>query len=75
VHISENDRGVPGTGHVDFPGIVAALKASGYDGYLMIEGFGFDARYTRDAIWRDHSLRPEDVAVGGARYLRGLLRG
>jgi D-psicose/D-tagatose/L-ribulose 3-epimerase len=40
LHVSENDRGLLGSGHVDFPGFVAALKQIDYDGYLMIEGFG-----------------------------------
>jgi D-psicose/D-tagatose/L-ribulose 3-epimerase len=41
VHASENDRGLLGSGHVDFLGIVAALRQIQYDGYLMIEGFAF----------------------------------
>ena len=40
VHISENDRGVPGLGHIDFAGTFAALKSSGYDGWLTVEAFG-----------------------------------
>ena len=33
VHVSENDRGVPGTGQVDWDGFFGGLKQSGYDGY------------------------------------------
>jgi Xylose isomerase-like TIM barrel len=40
VHISENDRGTPGRGHIDFAAAVRALKGSGYDGWLTIEAFG-----------------------------------
>ena len=29
VHISENDRGAPGKGHIDFDATIAALKAAG----------------------------------------------
>src|SRR5204863_7083176 len=32
VHISENDRGIPGTGHNDWPGILKALREIGYEG-------------------------------------------
>jgi Xylose isomerase-like TIM barrel len=39
-HISENDRGTPGRGHIDFPAAFRALKGSGYDGWLTIEAFG-----------------------------------
>jgi D-psicose/D-tagatose/L-ribulose 3-epimerase len=40
VHVSENDRGVPGRGHIDFAGTFAALKSIGYDGWLTVEAFG-----------------------------------
>jgi D-psicose/D-tagatose/L-ribulose 3-epimerase len=41
LHVSENDRGLLGSGHVDFSGIVTTLKEIGYNGYLMIEGLGY----------------------------------
>ena len=40
VHLSENDRGIPGTGHVDWQGTFLALKEIGYTGWLTIESFG-----------------------------------
>lgn len=40
VHVSENDRGVPGRGHIDFAATFAALKTAGYDGWLTVEAFG-----------------------------------
>ena len=75
VHASENDRGVPGAGHVDFAGMVEALREVGYDGYLMIEGFGYagDAVESPGRLWAEMGVTPEDVAFGGADYLRGLL--
>ena len=75
LHASENDRGLLGSGHVDFPGIVAALEQIGYDGYLMIEGFGYSANETHSlgALWGDLNVTPEDIAFKGATYLRGLL--
>jgi len=39
VHVCENHRGVPGTGHLDWQAILRALKESGYNGYLSIESF------------------------------------
>ncbi len=75
LHMSENDRGLVGSGHVDFPGIVATLKEIGYDGYLMIEGFGYSAaeQNSLGALWGDLNVSPEDIAFQGAHYLRGLL--
>lgn len=40
LHISENDRGIPGRGHIDFPEIFKAARATGYDGWVTLEAFG-----------------------------------
>jgi D-psicose/D-tagatose/L-ribulose 3-epimerase len=76
VHISENDRSLLGTGHVDFQAIISALNSSGYNGYLMIEGFGFSPDETNGpgVLWADRSVSPEEIAMSGARYLRSILR-
>ncbi|MGE3809604.1 MAG: sugar phosphate isomerase/epimerase family protein, partial [Gemmataceae bacterium] len=55
VHISENDRGTPGTGQVHWDPVFKALKEVKYDGWLTIEAFGRAlpdlAAATR--VWRD----------------------
>ena len=72
VHVSENDRGVPGRGHVPFEETFGAIKASGYDDWLTIEAFGRGlpelAAATR--IWRDLSESPEAVYREGYRLIR-----
>jgi D-psicose/D-tagatose/L-ribulose 3-epimerase len=75
LHASENDRGLLGSGHVDFPAIVAALADIGYDGYLMIEGFGYSVveKDSLGALWGDLNVTPEDIAFQGAAYLQSLL--
>ena len=40
LHISENDRGIPGRGQIDFAAIFAAVRATGYDGWVTVEAFG-----------------------------------
>ena len=40
LHVSENDRGIPGRGQIDFQTIFAAAKASGFDGWVTLEAFG-----------------------------------
>ena len=40
VHISENDRGTPGKGHVPWAETYKALKKAKYDGFMTIEAFG-----------------------------------
>jgi len=75
MHISENDRSLLGRGHVDFPGIVDALRTIGYEGYLMIEGFGFlpEVKDGPGTLWADCNVSPMDIASQGAAYLRSLL--
>lgn len=72
VHISENDRGVPGRGHVPWAETFKALKSSGYDGWLTIEAFGRGlpelAAATR--VWRDLSESPEAVYREGYQTIR-----
>lgn len=40
LHISENDRGIPGRGHIDFAEVFAAARRTGYDGWVTLEAFG-----------------------------------
>jgi len=53
-HVSENDRGIPGTGQVDWEGYWSGIKASGFDGYLTIEAFGdaLPAIAAATKVWR-----------------------
>jgi D-psicose/D-tagatose/L-ribulose 3-epimerase len=72
VHVSENDRGAPGRGHVDLAGAIRALKAAGYDGWLTVEAFGQAlpdlAAATR--VWRPLFASEDEVLEGGARVIR-----
>ncbi len=72
VHVSENDRGTPGKGHIDWPGTFRALKEGGYDGWLVIEAFGRAlpdvAAATR--VWRDFFPSREEVYTEGLRLIR-----
>ncbi|MCR9272456.1 MULTISPECIES: sugar phosphate isomerase/epimerase family protein [Mameliella] len=40
LHVSENDRGVPGRGQIDFAAVFRAAKAAGFDGHVVVEAFG-----------------------------------
>ncbi len=72
VHISENDRGVPGRGHVPWAETFRALKSSGYENWLTIEAFGRGlpelAAATR--VWRDFAESPEACYRDGYRCIR-----
>lgn len=75
IHACENDRGAPGSGHVPWSEVFAALKAMDYQGWVVIESFG--ARIPEIAaaacIWRDLSESPEALAQQGLRFLRDAL--
>ncbi len=76
IHASENDRGLLGTGHVPFDEIISALREIGYEGHLMIEGFGYDKK-EKDSpgkLWAHKDVSPEDLAQNGFKYLTRLLQ-
>lgn len=74
VHACENDRGIPGTGHVDFAGIATALREMNYNGWITIESFGYTHKElaAAAAIWRDLAPTPESIAFEGIRLLRDI---
>jgi D-psicose/D-tagatose/L-ribulose 3-epimerase len=72
VHISENDRGVPGSGHVAWDETFDALREVGYDGWLTVESFG-DALPNLAAatkIWRPLFDSEEQVATEGLAFMK-----
>jgi D-psicose/D-tagatose/L-ribulose 3-epimerase len=75
VHTCENDRGAPGSGHVDWQGVGEALREMRYEGWCTIESFGFNIKEIAAAacIWRDLAPTPDEIAWKGAAYLRPLL--
>jgi D-psicose/D-tagatose/L-ribulose 3-epimerase len=71
-HACENDRGIPGTGHVNWGAVFDALRETRYDGWLTIESFGFSlgALSSAASIWRDLAPNSESIAFNGLRFLR-----
>jgi D-psicose/D-tagatose/L-ribulose 3-epimerase len=76
VHLCENDRGTPGSGHVEWPSVFAALRDLNYDGWLTIESFGFALGEISAAasIWRDIEATPESIAWDGIEFLKAGIR-
>jgi D-psicose/D-tagatose/L-ribulose 3-epimerase len=72
VHISENDRGTPGKGHVPWPQTYKALRAANYDGWLTIEAFGraLPALAAATRVWRDFFPTPEGVYRHGLKHMK-----
>lgn len=72
IHISENDRGVPGRGNIPWAETFRAIKASGYDDWLTIEAFGRGLPDLAAAtkVWRDFAESPEAVYRDGYAHIR-----
>ncbi len=72
VHISENDRGTPGTGHVQWAETFDTLKEVGYDGWLMIEAFGLALPSLAAAtkIWRRMFKDELQLSRDGLQFMK-----
>jgi D-psicose/D-tagatose/L-ribulose 3-epimerase len=72
VHITENNRGVPGAGHIPFQPIFDALRRSGWDGWLTVESFGSALPDLAAAtkIWRPLFGSESDVVNGAIKLMR-----
>ncbi len=72
VHISENDRGTPGTGLVHWAETFKALRKTGYDGWMVIESFGraLPDLAAATKVWRDLFPTPEDVYQNGIKFIK-----
>jgi D-psicose/D-tagatose/L-ribulose 3-epimerase len=78
VHFSENDRGVVGSGHVDWPGVRDALRDLGYlDGecWIVAETFagGVPEIAAATAIWRQLVPDAWTYAEESLRFTKRLL--
>ena len=67
-HTSENNRGIPGTGQVDWVSVYRALKKINYSGWLVIESFyiGFGN------VWKPLAGSPEHLVIQGLKNLKNI---
>jgi D-psicose/D-tagatose/L-ribulose 3-epimerase len=73
VQLSENHRGTPGRGQVDFTRVLGALDAADYGGWLVIEAFSRQDPAFGSAlrIWRDLDGGAEEVLAAGVALVSG----
>ncbi|OYW99999.1 MAG: isomerase [Rhizobiales bacterium 32-66-8] len=73
LHVSENDRGIPGRGQIDFGAVFSAVRATGYDGWVTLEAFGAGlpelAAATR--VWRPLFPDFETLFAESIGFIRG----
>lgn len=72
VQLSENHRGTPGRGQVDFTQVLGALDDASYNGWLVIEAFSRQDPTFGSAlrIWRDIDEGAESVLSAGTALVR-----
>lgn len=72
VHISENDRGTPGRGHIPFENVLRTLRQAGYDGWLTIEAFSqaLPSLAAATKVWRDFFPSTDQVWREGIVTIR-----
>jgi D-psicose/D-tagatose/L-ribulose 3-epimerase len=75
LHANENDRGTPGTGHVAWAEVAAALKKIGFSGTLVIESFSTEVKEIARAaaVWRPLAPTPDGLAKDGLAFLKKLM--
>ena len=75
MHACENDRGAPGSGHIDWRGVADALEEIGYERQVVIESFtpGIEQIARAASVWRPLGASPDAIASDGLAFLRDLL--
>lgn len=74
VHLCENDRGIPGTGLVDWETLFGALGALRYNGHAALESFidVSDDMRAGTCVWRDLAPSGDQLVRDGWAFLRQL---
>jgi D-psicose/D-tagatose/L-ribulose 3-epimerase len=72
LHACENDRGAPGSGHVQWQEVADACRAINYTGPAVIESFTSAVKSIARAaaIWRPLAETQDGLAQDGLRHLR-----
>jgi D-psicose/D-tagatose/L-ribulose 3-epimerase len=73
-HVNENDRGIPGTGHIPWDDVFKALKEINYDKIVAIESFVDSSIDIAPvvAIWRRLSPSAEILSREGFNFIKRM---
>jgi len=76
IHLSESDRGVPGTGTVDWDDVFAAVAKAGFDRDLVIESFITlpPAIASALCVWRPVARDRREILEAGVTFLKDRAR-
>lgn len=73
-HMCEGDRGIPGTGHIDWDGVFRALKEIGYHGRIGMEGFADCTDSMSTWVWRKLAPNGDIFMKEGIQFLRDMVK-
>jgi len=71
-HLCENDRGIPGTGLVDWDEIFKALSEIDYRGFAALESFVDCTENMNTWVWRQLALDGETLIKEGTSFIRTM---
>ncbi len=74
LHAPENDRGTPGTGHINWEGVAESIKKIDFSGFVMMESGNAEVEEMAKlgAFWRLYDYPADKIAQEGLKFLRGL---
>jgi D-psicose/D-tagatose/L-ribulose 3-epimerase len=76
VHMSESDRGVPGSGTIDWNDVYRGLAESNFKGKLVVESFVALPPEIAGAlcVWKPVAKDRQEILEKGVPFLRGLAK-
>lgn len=75
IHFCENNRGIPGTGHINWQEVKEGLCHIGYDRWITLENFVMpNCEVGKDVfIWRSIDKSGNKVAKEGIKFMKHLM--
>ncbi len=71
-HLCENDRGIPGTGLVDWDGLFKALSEINYTGYAALESFVDCTDNMNTWVWRQLAKDGDTLVKDGVAFIKSM---
>ncbi len=71
-HLCENDRGIPGTGLVDWDGVFSGLADIGYTGNAALESFVDITDNMNTWVWRQLAADGDTLLSEGIAFIRSM---
>lgn len=73
-HLCENDRGIPGSGLVDWDGVFRALSDMGYSGRIGMEGFSDITDNMSTWVWRKLAPDGDTFLKEGIKFIQSMMK-